>query len=101
MSNSKAKNTSSNSTSENILMFAKKQQSITFAKFSLCGLEMDTLTIREDYIAVISEELVKQGLLNKEDDVLKEMGCPFYKQMVHGVVIEMLKREQSAFKLAS
>lgn len=61
---------------------------IVFASFSLCGVTIPRVCADLNEIGQIKNRLIREGLLNPEDDLENEIKCPFYRQMVQGILIE-------------
>jgi hypothetical protein len=74
---------------------------VVFEAFSLCGLEIPKIVVNTIILKEIEAYLAVEGLLNPEDNLLEEMKCDFYKQMIHGIIWDLQKKEQSEVKKAA
>lgn len=86
---------------QNVLQLKKSDDQITFSSFFLCGLEMKELSINKEELLMIRNELIEDGLLNENDDLFEEIKCPFYKQMVHSVLLNNIQNLRKTPNLAA
>ena len=73
---------------KNVLIFCKPEI-VNFKAIFLCGVLLPEVNISVCGLLEIKPYLIKEGLLNPEDDIVEELKCPFYKQMIHGVVLDL------------
>lgn len=65
---------------------------IKFKESNICGVHLPEMILSQKTIMSFRGLLVSEGLLNPDDDLIEELRCEFYRQMLHGFILKQTKK---------